>query len=262
MDRINLRGRLKKPPVIAGLVVLLAATGTFVALSVASSGATPALLPAIPPKNVTFPNVTSPPPRCPAGQLYKPAGPLCIDGVNIKAAPAGWPNQKLNAWYLPQEEVAFARTQPPREPYVPPNTPGLLKEANGTYAVVVTFGPKVAKIVPDSLQNVPGAFTPPFYEENQWSGWSGHTLINVVAGSDAATDLAGVQLSVSTETQAVSPTSGVIVPAPHNNTEVLVSPNVKGSLKVVSFTGDILTLQLVGTTTTYHFDAATYSFVS
>ncbi len=262
MDRINLRGRLKKPPVIAGLVVLLAATGTFVALSVASSGATPALLPAIPPKNVTFPNVTSPPPRCPAGQLYKPAGPLCIDGVNIKAAPAGWPNQKLNAWYLPQEEVAFARTQPPREPYVPPNTPGLLKEANGTYAVVVTFGPKVSKIFPDSLQNVPDGFTPSFAENNQWQGWVGNTLVLITAGSDFKTDLAGVQLQVDAETQVVSPTSGVIVPAPHNDTEVLVSPSVKGGLKVISFAGDILTLQLVGTTTTYHFNAATYSFVS
>ena len=262
MDRINLRGRLKKPPVIAGLVVLLAATGTFVALSVASSGATPAILPAIPPKNVTFPAVTSPPPHCPAGQLYKPAGPLCIDGVNIKAAPAGWPNQKLNAWYLPQEEVALARTGPLREPYVPPNTPGLLKEANGTYAVVVTFGPKVAKIFPDSLQNVPDGFTPSFAENNQWQGWVGNTLVLITAGSDLKTGLAGVQLQVNTETQVVSPTSGVIVPAPHNNTEVLVSPSVKGGLKVVSFTGDILTLQLIGTTTTYHFDAATYSFVS
>ena len=158
--------------------------------------------------------------------------------------------------------MALARTGPLREPYVPPNTPGLLKEANGTYAVVVTFGPKVAKIFPDSLQNVPDGFTPSFAENNQWQGWVGNTLVLITAGSDLKTGLAGVQLQVNTETQVVSPTSGVIVPAPHNNTEVLVSPSVKGGLKVVSFTGDILTLQLIGTTTTYHFDAATYSFVS
>ncbi|CAG4903193.1 unnamed protein product, partial [Acidithrix sp. C25] len=58
--------------------------------------------------------------------------------------------------------VALARSKPPRKPYVSPNTPGFLKDANGSYAGVVTFGPKVAKIVPVSLQNTPSAFTPPF----------------------------------------------------------------------------------------------------
>lgn len=262
MNLHTLRHKFIQPSSIAGLLGALAASGIALVAFGGTSGASPSVMPAIPPSPHPIPKLTALPTNCPAGRLYQPGGPLCIDGVRIRPAPAGWPIAKAKLFYAQEELAATGIGKPIREPYVPPNAPGMIKEPDGTYAYVSTFGPKVGKMYPFSAENVPQAFRPSFVESNQWEGWSGNLSIILTAGSDTKTGLAGIQLQTATETQVVSPTSGVLAPGPHNNSEFLVSPQVKGSLKVVSFVGDVVTLQLVGTSTEYHFNAATDTYVS
>lgn len=261
MNPRTLRKKLISPRSVVGILGVVAASGIALTVFGTVSGASPSVAPAVPPTSHPIPQVTSLPPDCPSGHLYQPGGQLCIDGVRIRPAPAGWPANKAKLFYAQEELAAQGIGKPTREPYVAPNTPGAVSQPNGTYAFAVNFGAKTGKIIPLSLQNVPQAFQPNFVETNQWQGWSGSLFIILTAGRDAKTGLAGVQLQTSTETQVVSPTSGVLVPGPKNNSEFLVSPNVAGSLKVASFTGNILTLQLVGTTTQFQFNVATDTYV-
>lgn len=134
--------------------------------------------------------------------------------------------------------------------------PGMIKEPDGSYALVRIINiPKSGEI----STAPPDSRIPPIIETSQWQGWSGDTFVDVQAGTDIATGNAAVLVTTQIETQVVSPNSGVYGPGAFNG-EVLVSPKVKGSLKVTGSTGDELTLELVGTSAQYHFNAASDTF--
>ena len=222
-----------------------------------SSSASPSIAPAVVPSSHTVPKLKSIPPHCPAGQLYQPGQPLCIDGVHIKAAPSGMPKNKALIFYGEEELATYGISKQIREPYVAPNAPGMIKEPDGNYARVGTNPPKASEIQVAPPDNR----IPPIIETSMWDGWSGKVAVSVQAGTDIATGDAAVLVSTQVETQVVTPNSGVYKPGPFNG-EVFVSPRIKGDLKVISASGDIVALQLRGTTTKYHFNAKTDAFVN
>lgn len=241
-----------------GIAIVLVGGGALVASSTVLSGATPAIAPAVAPSSHPVPVVNSQPPNCPTGKLYQPGGTLCIDGVRIKAAPSGMPLKKAEIFYGEEELAASRIGKPIREPYVAPNAPGMIQESNGSYALVRTINiPKSGEISTAPPDNR----IPPIIETSQWEGWSGNTFLDVQAGTDIATGNAAVLVTTQIETQVVSPNSGVYGPGAFNG-EVLISPSVKGTLKVTASVDDMLTLELVGTSTKYQFNMATDTFMN
>lgn len=116
--------RMFSGPSVSGLraltgiaAVSLAVGGSVIAVT-AMTDASPAVAPAVPPSSHPIPKVTSLPSDCPSGHLYQPGGPLCIDGVRIRPAPAGWPAKKAELFYGEEELAATAIGKPIREPYV------------------------------------------------------------------------------------------------------------------------------------------------
>ncbi len=242
---------------LTGIAVVSLVVGGSVIAVTAVSDASPAVAPAVPPSSHPIPKVTSLPPDCPSGHLYQPGGPLCIDGVRIRPAPVGWPANKAEIFYGEEELAATGIGKPIREPYVAPNAPGMIKEPNGTYARVSTNLPRSGEISTAPPDNR----ILPIVETSMWNGWSGNVVVLVQAGTDIATGDAAVLVTTQVETQVVTPNSGVYGPGPFNG-EVFVSPKVNGDLKVISVSGNIVTLQLMGTATQYHFNVATDTFVS
>lgn len=242
---------------LTGIAAISLVVGGSVIAGTAISDASPAIAPAVPPSSHPIPKVTSLPSDCPSGHLYQPGGPLCIDGVRIRSAPVGWPAKKAEIFYGEEELAATGIGKPLRQPYVAPNAPGMIKEPNGTYARVSINLPRSGEISTAPPDNR----IPPIVETSMWNGWSGNVVDLVQAGTDIATGNAAVLVTTQVETQEVTPNSGVYGPGPFNG-EVFVSPKVKGDLKVISESGNIVTLQLMGTAMQYHFNVDTDTFVS
>ncbi len=254
LDIVRTGSRRTRLLIGAGVITLVV-SGSFVVLPYMTSSAT-----------------TSLPPLCPNGQYQPlPGKPACDPGFTnapYGMNPANVPLAKQKAWQASQAGrkaayEAVSKGIPPKPIPLPPKS-DYVTSPDGTIEMVNFHGTKVASQISSApSQMVPSTFSPPFSPVNIWTGWSGNTETQVVAGGDTAVGAtagpAGVVVRTMVESIQVSPTSGVLVAGPVNE-QFLVTPNVSGSLKIISISGGILKLNLVGTNAYYYFNTSNFTY--
>ena len=217
---------------------------------------------------------TSLPPLCPDGQYHSLSGkPACDPGFTnapYGMNPENVPLAKQKAWQASQggrkaAYEAVSKGIPPKAIPLPPRS-DYVTGPDGTIEMVNFHGTKVASQISSApSQMVPSTFSPPFSPVNIWTGWSGNSETQVVAGGGTAVGAtagpAGVVVHTMTESVETSPTSGVLKAGPVNG-DFFVAPKVSGSLKIVSVSGNILKLNLVGTSTFYYFNTSNFTYQS
>lgn len=234
-------------------VVTLVASGSFALLPDLTSSAT-----------------TSLPPPCAKGQHLtlsgKPACDPAFTSARNGANTANVPLTKQKTWEaaLAGGKAAYGAISKGIPPKPIPTLPkaDYVSNPNGTIQLVNFHGIKVASHIANvPSQMVPSTFSPPFSPTNMWAGWSGNMESQVVAGMAAGTTggRAGVVVRTAIETVQTSPTSGVLVEGPVNG-PFFVTPNVSGSLRIVSVSGGVLKLNLVGTSTYYYFNTSNFTY--